>query len=70
MIELDGEGGQPSIISSYPGQWGTKKKKGLMKFTYMVFMIIYSINCCKNSITKKKWGQVFKFESARGWVEQ
>lgn len=30
MIELDGEGGQPSIVSSYPGQWGTKKKKGTM----------------------------------------
>jgi hypothetical protein len=28
MVELEGEGGQPSIISSYPGQWGNKKKKG------------------------------------------
>jgi hypothetical protein len=28
MIDLEGE--QPSIISSYPGQSGTKKKKGLL----------------------------------------
>lgn len=28
MVDL--EGAEPSIVSSYPGQWGTKKKKGLM----------------------------------------
>jgi hypothetical protein len=27
MIELEGEGGQPSIVSSYPGQFGPGKKK-------------------------------------------
>lgn len=27
MVELEGEGGQPSIVSSYPGQFGPGKKK-------------------------------------------